>query len=201
MKADSRSGFTLVEVMVALTISTFILASAYATLISLAKGSESMINYTEMNTQARYALELFGRDARMADDVHTFTSTRFVMRRKMWDRDTDRYETRFVEYVYEPTSEIFSRIVYDTTVKSGKEVPDFSTILSDQILVFWMKSMDLNYYNLVDTGDPEKNKAKTALEIKHVRMKATIQTNVLNLINTDEIISARFMMRNKNVSE
>ena len=197
MKAHSRSGFTLVEVMVALTISTFILASAYAALISLAKGSESMINYTEMNTQARHALELFGRDARMADDVQTFTNTRFIMRRKVWDRSNDRYETRFIEYVYEPASEVFSRIVYDTQVVAGREVPDFGNILSDQILVFWMKSMELKYFPLVDNG----SEAGSTMEIKHVRMKATIQTNVLNLINTDEIISARFMMRNKNVSE
>jgi prepilin-type N-terminal cleavage/methylation domain-containing protein len=199
MKFNSRSGFSLVEVMVALTISTFILASAYATLISLAKGSESMINYTEMNSQARRALEIFGRDSRMADGVHTFKDTQFILRRKMWDRNDNRYETRFVEYVFEPSAESFSRIVYDSMIKNGKEVPDFSDIREERILVFWMKSLNFDYYKLVDTGT--NNEAKTTLEVKHVRLKAQIQTNVLNLINTDDIISARFMMRNKNVSE
>lgn len=199
MKNNSRSGFSLVEVLVALTISTFILASSYATLISLAKGSESMINYTEMNAQARYALEIFGRDARMADDVHTFTDSTFVLKRKIWDREDDRYETRFVAYFFEPTAETFTRVVYDTMIKAGKEVPDWDRPLEEKILVFWMKDLDFDYFPLVDTGTNDQ--AKTPLEVKHVRLKAKIQTNVLNLINTDDIISARFMMRNKNVSE
>jgi len=84
LSRKSKKGFTLVEVMVAMSLSTLLLASAYATLFSLAKGSESMINFSEMNSQSRFALELFARDMRMASDVlqDDFTTHSVVVRRR-----------------------------------------------------------------------------------------------------------------------
>jgi len=203
MKAFSKTkaGFTLVEVMVAVTISAFILTSAYATIISLAKGSESMINYSEMNGQTRVALEVFGRDARMAKNVSEFTTTKFTMLREVFNPATNKYEDHFVTYQYIATAGTFTRDEYTSyTGANGKTVPN--KLVSSDILLFDVEDINFFYYRLVDLDasgyDPI---AKTVLEVKHVQLEAKLERPVLNLTNTNYIISARFMMRNKDVGE
>lgn len=164
-----RGGFTLIEVMVAMTIGTLLLASAYTTLLSLAKGSQSVVNYTEMNTQTRHALEIFGRDARMAEDVKTATALRAVL---VVEGDT-------VEYRYEPTAKVLYRIVKGGTPRA---------------VIFDVEDLTLNYYTL--RHDPTNN----PLEVKHIQLEAMLERRVISLANTNYIISARFMMRNKHVS-
>lgn len=199
-KALSKAGFSLAEVLVALTISTFILASAYAAIISLAKGSESMINYSEMNTQSRMSLEIFGRDARMTKDVYQFTDTTFTAKREIWDDNTNSYVNRFIRYRFVDTAGTFTRSVFTVGYSGGKEVP--GTRLSREILLYDVDELKFTYYRLVDPDianyDPIATKK---LEVKHVQLEAKIQRSVLNLANTNYIISARFMMRNKDVSE
>ena len=156
---NSKAGFSLVEVLVTMVISVFILASSYATIISLAKGSESMINFSEMNTQTRVALEVFARDARMCADVHTF--------------ELD---------------------------KSTRGAPP--RIGPGATLLFDVEEMNFFYYRLVDPDIPNYDPiAQTKLEVKHVQLEAKLRRSVLNLDNTNYILSARFMMRNKDVGE
>ena len=198
---NSKAGFSLVEVLVAMVISVFILASSYATIISLAKGSESMINFTEMNTQTRTALEIFARDARMADDVHEFTATKCTLLREVWDSATNSYVDRFITYEHIPAAGTFTRSVFRANlVKFGYLVP--GTQLSRDTLLFDVEEMNFYYYRLVDPDivgyDPI---ARTKLEVKHVQLEAKLKRTVLNLDNTNYIISARFMMRNKDVGE
>lgn len=197
---QSKSGFTLAEVIIAMTISAFVLTASYAAIISLAKGSESMINYSEMNGQSRKAMEIFGRDARMAKDVNTFASSKVTMLREMWDSNTNSYKDRFVTYLYVQNAGIFSRQVNTVSIVSGAKVP--GTQLSSEILLYDVDELSFNYYRLVDPDIVDYSPiAKSKLEVKHVQIEARIRRNVLRMQNTNYIISARFMMRNKDVSE
>jgi len=63
------SGFTLVELMIAMAIAAFALTGAYLSFTTLAKGSESVVSYTDMNSQTRSILNYLGRDARSARTV------------------------------------------------------------------------------------------------------------------------------------
>lgn len=183
IKRNKKSGFSLPELMVAMTLSALILTSAYATLNSLAKGSRSMVNFSEMNTSSRFALELFGRDARMASDVEISTANRVRMEREMEGGTYD------VEYLYDPQAGTFRRTVYEN---------DTNTVASvnrpDDILIYDVRDLNLNYYTLrhASTNRP--------IEVKHVQLEAVLERRVLSIVNTNYIISARFMMRNKDVS-
>lgn len=65
-----RSGaFSLIELMVAVGISGFILAGVLATSLHLAKSGARLSDYNEMGGQARRAIEQFGGDARLASDL------------------------------------------------------------------------------------------------------------------------------------
>lgn len=195
---NSKSGFSLAEVMVAVTISAFVLTSAYAAIISLAKGSESLMNYTEMNSQSRMAIEVFGRDARATSNVHTFSTNRFTLLREIWTGSY--YADRFVTYEYVPQAGTFTRIENRATIVSGARVPGAE--IDREILLYDVDELNFKYYRLYDPEitnyDPV---ARTKLEVKHVQLEAKLLRNVLTNENTNYIISARFMMRNKNVGE
>ena len=189
---SKKAGFSLVEIMVATTISVFIMASSYATIMSLAKGSQSMINFSEMNGQTRIALEMFGRDARMASDVTVGTSNVLTITKKVWFGSAGEYKECSITYEYVPSAGTFSR----TVVRN-----DVALIIEDRVLLYDVDDLSFTYYGLINPADPYVSPtANNLLEIKHVQLEAKLQRNVLNIDNTNYIISARFMMRNKDVS-
>ena len=195
---SSKSGFSLAEVMVAVTISAFVLTSAYAAIISLAKGTESLVNYTEMNGQSRVALEIFGRDARATSEVYHYGTNRFTLLREIWNGSS--YVDRFVTYIYVPEAGTFSRVERSVSIIKGERVPGIE--MEREILLYDVEELNMAYFRLYDPEikdfDPV---ARTIPEVKHVQIEAKLLRNVLNSENTNYIISARFMMRNKYVSE
>ncbi len=193
----SRSGFSLPEVMVAMTLSMFVLGSAYATLLSLSKGSESMLNYSEMNGQARVAIELFGRDARMAENIlqsepgkkpeYRFDATNVWFVRRMSLNSNNRIR---VGYSFNPDDGTFRRVVHD----------EHGELIESKILIYHVNSVKFNYYDNLGRSDRHAvyaNDPMGAHEAKQVQLEALVQRRVLNLRNTNEILSASFVMRNK----
>lgn len=175
-----KSGFSLVEIMVSMTIATFILASSYATLISLSKGTESMVNFSEMNGQTRNALELFGRDSRMASSVIHARTRSFRMEREMGGNQIE------VRYRYIPNAKTFERITFDDT----------GTVTGRRTLLYDVDDLNFNYY----TARQAQTNGTGLADIKHVQLEAKLERKVLNITNTNYIISARFMMRNRHVA-
>ncbi|NDV62957.1 prepilin-type N-terminal cleavage/methylation domain-containing protein [Puniceicoccales bacterium CK1056] len=194
MKAftKSKAGFSLAELVIAMTIASFVLTASYATVISLAKGSQSMINFSEMNNQTRYAIEVFGRDSRMASNVIAAETTTFTSRNSLWDETTKAYRDYEVTYKFISSAGTFKRTVYD--VASG-------ALVEDRILLYDVQDLKFTYYSLINQSNPLVSPETTRLlEIKHVQVEAELQREVLNVTNTNYIISARFMLRNKDVS-
>jgi prepilin-type N-terminal cleavage/methylation domain-containing protein len=191
-RTHSRAGFTMVEVLMALSISMFLLASAYATVFSLAKGSESMVNFSEMNTQSRTALELFGRDMRMANDVRQedWNEQSIVIRQRLRDNTF-----RDVRYAFIPgagsSKGHFRRELWSEYTPDD---PD-NFLIEERVLLYDVDWLNMNYYRYV-----RSETALSPLETKHIQLEAKLQRNVLGLSNTNYIISARFMMRNKDVT-
>ena len=168
-RPGKKEAFTLAEILVAVTITAFLLTSAYAAIFSLAEGSQSVANYTEMNRQTRHSIELFGRDARMAADVKVCTREKIVL----------ESNGEVITYEYIPSAGVFRR-----SVNGG--LP--------RTLLYDVDELHMNYYTLrhAATNKP--------IEVKHVQLEAKMEWNLLRMVNTNYIISARFMMRNKDVS-
>ncbi|MGJ8650111.1 MAG: PilW family protein [Opitutaceae bacterium] len=183
----SRSkGFSVVELIVAMTISAFVMTSMVATFIVFAAGSESVAGYTEMSQQSRKALELFARDMRAAADVTTATESDLVV---VYPQ-TSYYDAITVQYTFDKTVGIFSRIerALDGTLTSNDTVLD------------GVEQFTFDYYDPLG-GALEYSQASLLLSIKSVRIDAEMLRNVSDNDATDYIISARFMMRNRPVTE
>jgi prepilin-type N-terminal cleavage/methylation domain-containing protein len=189
MKTASKKGFTYIEVLMALTISSFILTASYATIMSLAKGSESMINYSEMNAQSRVALEMLGRDSRMARDVELATETAVMLEREIGDTVFDIY------YAFNDKTGTFSRTIYQNDNLSDPAKKTLSTRDDAQLTFLYdVEQLAFTYYNY------RQSKTTNTREVKHVQIEGILERRVLNVYNTNYIISARFMMRNKDVT-
>lgn len=64
-----RSGYTLAEVVVALSIVTLLMVLVTGSVVFLARSSANLGMYAEMNAESQSALEALGRDARMATEI------------------------------------------------------------------------------------------------------------------------------------
>jgi prepilin-type N-terminal cleavage/methylation domain-containing protein len=184
---NNNKGFTLAEVVIAMSLSVFVAGFAYATILALAKGSESMINFTEMNAQTRLAIENFGRDARMAEGVllQDFSSTNVILRVP----DPNTGVPRDIRYHFDESSKVFTRQIWETQYSSSA-TPD-----SSRILVTHVDAVNFNGYTVLNesTSHPP--------DIKHIQLEALLKRRVLSIENTNYIISARFMLRNKNANQ
>jgi len=98
-KPARRRGFTLVEIMIGASLSTFILAGVLSTFLFLGRSGANMQNYTDMETQARRGLEIFAEDVRQASSItwNTAHSATIVV------------NSARVTYAYDRSPRIFSR--------------------------------------------------------------------------------------------
>jgi Tfp pilus assembly protein PilW len=67
--ATGARGFTLVEVMVAATLSVLVLAGVLAANLQIVRSGVRLSQYVEMDSQVRRALDLLGRDLKAASNL------------------------------------------------------------------------------------------------------------------------------------
>ncbi|MFP4166207.1 MAG: PilW family protein [Opitutales bacterium] len=185
IRQSKTSAFTLVEVMLAATISVIAIASIAATFIVFASGSKSVGAYVEMSQDSRKALELFGRDLRVAKDVLDANESLIVI--ELPDDSFHNGET--IQYDYDASGEIFSRIERD---KDGD-------LVSNEILLKNLDEFEFQFYDPL--GDSlDASSSSLLLSIKSVRVDAEMIRFISQTQASDYIISARFMMRNRPVT-
>ena len=136
------------------------------------RSSLGVANYAEMNDQSRRGLERFGRDVRKATDITTADEQRIVL------EISTGTVTSEVEYAYDVGSRRLIR------TEDGTE----ATILGN------VSAINLLYYNIL------VSETSNLIEIKKVQFDAIMSKDLLQIQNTNHIISARFMIRNKKVS-
>ncbi|EDY83142.1 hypothetical protein VDG1235_2766 [Verrucomicrobiia bacterium DG1235] len=177
----------MIELMVGLTVGGLVLAISTGSLLFLARGAASIGNYHDMNMRSRLMLDRFASDARMAVDVNLASGTTVSL---------DVYNSSggldTVVYTYNSTTLMFSRILYPDGDLSVA-VPD--VILND------VEELEFTYFNMIyDSSTKELEETTSLLEIKEIQLEALMKTSALNAVNTNQIISARYMMRNKKVN-
>jgi len=174
MHRDQRRGFTLVEIIITMSLLAIIIAGGLSAITTISQGSTALSNYSIMSTNGRQALEIIARDIRMGYDVNKATLTKL---------DFDVYGKKGTNnnIVYEYDA---GRDVLLKTVDGGLS----------EIIIEDLSAFSFNYYNLrrISTTAP--------ISIKEVQVEGILKRNSLSVSNTNHIISARFMMRNRAVS-
>ncbi len=171
-----RRGFTLVEVLVASTLSAFVLAGVLSTFLFLGRSGMSVQNYNDMETEARRALELFAEDVRQASAI-TWTDR---------NRLTLTVNSASIGYRYDSATRRFLRNggTGERALVSGVTVFAFKayTITGAEIT-------DFGTAGALVTAGRQTKQLQISLEASRTQQTVVAATNT--------VLSARFILRNK----
>jgi type II secretory pathway pseudopilin PulG len=186
-RTDRRGtgAFTLVEVIIAATLSTLVLAGVLSAFVFITRTGFRASGYSEMEAEIRRGLEAFARDARNATDVH-WNNAQSV---------TFTLGANAVTYTYDgdpasPTFRGFYRVEGDASSGQPRRVlihnvdPEFA----------------FKRYKLVQT-DVGDNIAANDGETKQLQVTLRAgRTSNATVGASNPAVSARYVLRNKRVA-
>lgn len=196
-----RRGFTLVEVLIGFALASIILTGVMTTFLMMTRTGVLAQNYTELEAEARKALETFSREARMAYDVGSYSSTSVTL--KIPDTTENRTGNvttsgaYSVTYTFDRANSLFKR--------TGPPITNPSGTVSTTTLVTNVKQIGtqdyIRYFRYDNTGYQDGSAGQTATsttEIKQIELNFIAQRSSTTVATaTDKVLSARFILRNK----
>lgn len=177
IRFKGRRGFTLVEVMIAASLGTMVLAGVMSTFLMLGRSGANVANYSVMESQARRALEEFSQDVRMANAI-TWNSASSI--------------TLTIPNNYAPTAGVVT-YAYDSSTKKFYRTPRDSTSASGQTdLIRNVVSFSYARYDRIN------NPAAQDMTTKRIQISMTARTTSNTAVGASNIIlSASYILRNK----
>lgn len=177
-RLSRRDGFTLVETMVAMSLGLLVGGTIFSALIFMGKSTLGIANYSDMNTESRLGLERFGRDVRSASDVlDGFNATSFTLRIPRPDGSGDD----LVTYEHRPDDPGAPLVRVEGT--------------DEQVLMNNVEELEFRYFNL------QGGAAAVRIEVKQIQLSLRMVRRAITIDNTEQVVSARYILRNKRVSQ
>jgi Tfp pilus assembly protein PilW len=174
------AGFTLVEIMVGSTLAAFILAGVLTVFLFLGRSGANVRNYSDMESQARKALETFAEDVRQASAITWTSSAQFTI----------VVNTASITYAYTSGTGLFTR-----TDASGTR-----TLISGITAgTFTFRSFNVAGSELPLATAANLTAASSSTKQIQVSLEAS-RTNTTVVAATNAVLSARFILRNKIVT-
>jgi prepilin-type N-terminal cleavage/methylation domain-containing protein len=176
--AAGRTGFTLVEVMVATTLAGLVLAGILSSFLMIGRSGANAANYIEMEREARKGLEQFGQDVRMALYLKTISSTHVQLTIPHHnDNGSD-----VIDYIYDPVARTFSRHGPDPITETSR----------DWVLIRDVERCEFKRWMLGLAGPAAGDASTDQLQIRISLRKSSVTA----VAATNLVISARFVLRN-----
>ncbi len=170
-------GFSLVELMISLTLVMLLTLALLTSFTFIARGDRSLTNYGEMNAQARKLLEQLGQDLRSATDVTNFTPSDLQL---TVPTNTAGTTTQSVIWTYNSVDGTVTRQSDSGTTTYARNVETFS----------------FYYYN---SANPSAE-TTSLVEVKQVQLKLRMLRLVASTITSEYVISSQFTMRAKSTA-
>lgn len=164
--------------MVAMSLGLLIGGTIFSALIFMGKSTLGIANYSNMNTESRLGLEQFGRDVRSARDVvDGFSATAFTLVIPRADGSGDD----LIRYEYRPDDPEMPLVRMEAA--------------SEQVLMNNVEELEFRYYNL------QGGAATVRIEVKQIQLSLRMVRRAITIDNTEQVVSARYILRNKRVSQ
>lgn len=183
-------GFTLVELMVSATISGFLMAGVLSAFVMIGRSGFLASSYSELQSETRRALDIFGEDARKATDIRWNSSqsvTLYVA--------TSTNATTPTTYAYDTdrgsaTYQCFYRLLGEADSMQPRR------ILVRQVA----SDFAFRRYKLEQNG-VTANAATSNLETKQIEVTLRAsRVGATAIAANQNALSARYILRNKRVS-
>ena len=173
----SRAGFTLVEVLISVTLAALLSLAAITAFLFTLRGERSLANYGEMNARARLVLDMMGRDFRMAGDVPAggFNSSSVLIK-----VPTDSSATAWQDVTWS----------YNAAAKTvTRTVGGVGTIYATNVTSFVF-----TYYNTAGMAPGND------VELKQIQLSMRMLTMVQSATTSEYVTSAQFTLRAKSTT-
>jgi prepilin-type N-terminal cleavage/methylation domain-containing protein len=181
----ARRGFTLVELMVSLSVSAIVLGGVLAAYIFLGRNLARLVNTQHQQVQSRRTLVMFTKDLSTASALSTATTSRITLTKPVASGNAT------VAYVYtapSPASAANGTLVRTETLPSSS--PTTLTILSG------LTSFTFNYYNGGGTAVTSSPQSVKTVEFTFASAAGNANNATLTAFNS---VSPRVVLRNKPV--
>ncbi len=203
-----QRGFTLVEILVSAGISAFILTGVLTSFLFLGRSGANLQNYTEMDAQARKAMELFAEDVRQA------SSATWSQVNSGYGADKITLKVGGVDVAYSigtrtrngSSSLCLIRTIssVETILISGIVAPSARTSETDTTCtpIFRAYTVSGNQITGIEYANPSAatlTSANTNTKQIQISLEST-RTSSTAARATNNVISARFILRNKIVT-
>lgn len=188
--AKRRAGFTLVEVMIAASLGSFVLLGVLTTFLMLGRSGVAAQNYSQMESDARRGLEEFAQDIRMANDITLNGSSPYTSITLTMPATTPpgNYASNGNQVTY-----AFDSSTSGATATSLYQLPgNSSSVATKRVLVRKVASLTFTFFDRLD------NSTTTTTSIKRVQISMQLRNTGNTLVaETDTIVSANAILRNK----
>lgn len=178
-------GFTLVEVLVAATLSTFVLAAVLSSFLFLSRTGFRASAYSEMESEVRRGLETISRDIRNASDVRWNSSQSITL----------TVNGAPVTYAYDgDAASATYRSFYRVRGAAGSAQP--RTVLIRGL----EPDFTFRRYKVVQP-EVSDNTATNDAETKQLQLVLRAsRTNIATAGAGNSVVSSRYVLRNKQVA-
>jgi hypothetical protein len=184
-------------VLIATSLASILLAGVLTTFLMMGRNGVNLQNYTELEAQARKALELFSREVRLAYAVTAYSSTTVTL--SIPDTSSNRTTLLYsVTYTFDTGTNKFTRTGPPADNPAGAS--STTTLISNVRQI--SGTNPFNYYRYVTSGGYQTgyttNTAANTTEIKQIEINFVAQRASTTVVTaTDKVMSARFIVRNK----
>ncbi len=166
--------------MVGSTLAAFILAGLLTVSLFLGRSGANVRNYSDMESQARKALETFAEDVRQASAIAWTSSTQFTI----------TVNATAITYAYDGTAGTFTRADASGT----------RTLISGITAgTFLFRSFNITGTELPLATSANLTAASSSTKQIQISLEAQ-RTNTTVVAATNAVLSARFILRNKIVT-
>ncbi|HRJ46012.1 MAG TPA: prepilin-type N-terminal cleavage/methylation domain-containing protein [Opitutaceae bacterium] len=175
-KSGRRRGFTLVEVLIGATLSSFILAGVLSTFLFLGRSGANMQSYSDMESEARRGLELFAQDVRQASAITWNSETSITL----------TVNATAITYSYDSAQRVFFR--------NGFRLINGVTAGTFSFRAFNVAGVEMPVANAGQRTIANASTKQLQLSLQASRFNTTV------VAATNTVLSARFILRNKHVT-
>jgi len=173
--ARGRSGALLMEYVVAVGVSSLLLAALAAVLLYSVRNSMMLANYLDLNATSMRTLDQMSRDIRQCSTLSSYSSTELVF--------NDKSSKSNLTYTYNPSSRKLTR----------KEKGNVTTLLRE------CDSLEFSVFQRTPmAGTYDQYPAATAANGKVVAVKWSCSRSILGgKANTETVQEAKIVLRQK----
>lgn len=177
-RGSSQSGWTLMEMMVALACGTIILASFVATTVMVANTMVAVGNYNDLNKMSRQTLDRFSRDIRNATSVGANASATSVTLTNTFNGPT------VITYAWDGSD-------FVTRTEASSSGTNTTTLLTS------CETFSMSYYQRNPTNDFSFIPTTIPAQIKMISVSWRCSRKVLGAkLNTESVQTANVVLRN-----